>query len=93
MERLAFGWHYNAHMEVGDKDIGELFSWTGLRELRCSQCRLENLSLAPFEKLQSLDLSYNPFTDKGMEGLAGLKDLRRLLLRDSLVTDDGPESI
>jgi hypothetical protein len=45
--------------------------------------------LSPFAKLQDLDLSYNPFTDEGMAGLAGLKDLRRLMLRDTLVTDEG----
>src|SRR5665213_216919 len=89
VERLAFGWHYNAQIEVGDKEIGALFAWTGLRQLRCSQCSLSKLNLSPFAKLQDLDLSYNAFTDEGMAGIAGLKDLRRLLLRDSLVTDEG----
>src|SRR5580658_8570344 len=89
VERLAFGWHYNAQMEVGDKEIGALFAWTGLKQLRCSQCSLSKLNLSPFAKLQDLDLSYNAFTDQGMAGIAGLKDLRRLMLRDSLVTDEG----
>jgi len=89
MERAAFGWHYNAQIEIGDTDISQLYPWKDLKELRCSQCQLAKLSLAPFAKLESLDLSYNPFTDKGMEGLAGLTNLRRLLLRDTLVTDDG----
>ena len=89
VEKLAFGWHYNAQMEIGDKDIGELFTWTDLKDLRCSQCRLSSLNLSPFTKLRNLDLSYNPFTDKGMEGIGKLKDLRRLMLKDTLVTDEG----
>ena len=89
VERLAFGWHYNAQMDVGDKEIGALTAWKELKQLRCSQCSLSKLSLAPFTKLQDLDLSYNPFTDEGMAGLAGLKDLRRLMLKDTLVTDEG----
>jgi len=89
VQRLAFGWHYNAQIEIGDKDLQQLFTWKDLRELRCSQCQLANLSLAPFTKLENLDLSYNPFTDKAMEGLAGLSSLRRLYLRDTLVTDEG----
>ncbi|MDP9170452.1 MAG: hypothetical protein M3N54_07545, partial [Acidobacteriota bacterium] len=64
VERLAFGWHFNAQMEVDDADIRELLTWTGLRDLRCSQCRLANLNLAGFAQLRNLDLSYNPFTDK-----------------------------
>ncbi|HEU5022364.1 MAG TPA: hypothetical protein VFT60_10745, partial [Bryobacteraceae bacterium] len=89
VERLGFGWHYNARIEVGDKDFGQLTTWTNLRQLRCSQCSISKLNLSMFPKLQDLDLSFNPFTDEGMAGLAGLKDLRRLLLRDTLVTDEG----
>jgi hypothetical protein len=29
VERLAFGWHYNAQIEVGDKEIGALFRVEG----------------------------------------------------------------
>ena len=39
--------------------------------------------------MRNLDLSYSPFSDAALEGLAGLKDLRRLMLRDSMVTDEG----
>src|SRR5277367_5969080 len=70
VERLGFGWHYNAQIEVGDKEIAALSTWTNLKELRCSQCSLSKLSLAPFAKLQDLDLSNNPFTDEGMAGIA-----------------------
>ncbi|HWE00427.1 MAG TPA: hypothetical protein VG345_15355, partial [Bryobacteraceae bacterium] len=93
VQRLAFGWTYDATIDFGDNDLKELSAWTGLKELRCTQCRLANVSLAPFTQLEDLDLSFNPFTDKGMEGLAELKNLRRLLLRDTLVTDEGLKSL
>ncbi|HZL57686.1 MAG TPA: hypothetical protein VFC21_11415, partial [Bryobacteraceae bacterium] len=89
VERLAFGWHFNARIEVKDDDIRKLSPWQNLKELRCSQCSLAKIDLSPFGKLRDLDLSYNPFTDQGMAGLASLKDLRRLFLRDTLITDDG----
>ena len=63
--------------------------WSGLKQLRCSQCSLAKPNLSVFSELRDLDLSYNPFTDEGMAGLAGLKNLKHLILRDTLVTDDG----
>ncbi|HVY91098.1 MAG TPA: hypothetical protein VHA14_00060, partial [Bryobacteraceae bacterium] len=90
VERVGFGWHYNARIEVGDKDFAQLNTWTNLRQLRCSQCSISKLDLSTvFPKLEDLDLSFNPFTDEGMAGLANLKNLRVLMLRDTLVTDDG----
>ena len=89
VERLAFGWHFNADIHVEDDDIGKLASWKGLKQLRCSQCSLAKTNLSVFPQLRDLDLSYSPFTDEGMRSLAGLKNLQRLMLRDTLVTDDG----
>jgi len=93
VERLAFGWHYNARIQIRDNEIRQLTGWTKLRDLRCGQCGLASANLSQFPKLENLDLSDNPFTNKGMEGLAGLPGLRRLMLRDALVTDDGLKAI
>ncbi len=93
IERLAFGWHYNARIEIRDNEIKQLIGWTKLKDLRCAQCSLANADLSQFPQLENLDLSDNPLTNKGMEGLARLKNLRRLLLRDALVTDDGLKAI
>src|SRR5580693_7367773 len=30
VERLAFGWHFNADIQVDDKDIGKLAPWSNL---------------------------------------------------------------
>src|ERR1051326_6627946 len=89
LEKLYVGWHFNAQINIRDVGISYLMGLTELRDFRCAQCRLANISLAPLKKLRSLDLNYSPFTDKGLEGLAALTELRRLLLRDSMVTDDG----
>ena len=89
LEKLYFGWHFGAQINVRDTGIKNLLELTELTDFRCSQCRITNISLAPLTKLRSLDLSYTPFTDTGMQGLAGMKDLRRLLLRDTMVTDEG----
>src|SRR3954468_728720 len=89
LEKLYFGWHFGAQINVRDTGIKHLLELTQLTDLRCAQCRITNISLAPLTKLRSLDLSYTPFSDTALEGLAGLKDLRRLLLRDTMVTDEG----
>src|SRR5579864_7015663 len=89
VERLAFGWHFNSNIAVNDKDIDKLASWSGLKQLRCAQCRLAKPKLSVFSQLRDLDLSDSPFTDEGMASLAGLKNLKHLILRNTLVTDDG----
>ncbi|HEX8998571.1 MAG TPA: hypothetical protein VGB07_01655, partial [Blastocatellia bacterium] len=89
LEKLHFSLHFLTNVNVQDKGLALLTGLTELKELRCSQCRIAKLSLAPLTKLESLDLSLTPFTDEGMKGLANLKQLRRLNLRDTLVTDEG----
>src|ERR1700720_3143921 len=89
LEKLYIGWHFNAQINIRDTGVRYLLGLTELKDFRCAQCRISNLSLAPLTKLRSLDLNYSPFTDTGPAGLAGLKELRRLMLRDSMVTDEG----
>ena len=91
VEKLYFGWHYNAQINIADRNIAQLAHLTELQDFRCSQCRLANANLSSFTKLRNLDLSYTAFSDKALEGLAALKDLRRLNLRDTMVTDEGLE--
>ena len=66
---------------------------TQLKELRLAQTKVKGPSLAPFVKLEDLDLSYSPFDDEGMRYLSGLKELKHLALRDTLVTDEGLKHI
>ena len=89
LEKLYFGWHFSAQINIREAGMRNLEGLTELRDFRCAQCRITNFSMAPFTKLRSLDLSYSPYSDAGMQGLAGLKELRRLILRDTMVTDEG----
>src|SRR5260221_7790437 len=70
IQKLHFGWHYSSQINVKDAEMQELLALAELTDLRCSQCRLTDISLAPLTKLRSLDLGYNTFSDKGLEGLA-----------------------
>ena len=89
LERLEFSMHFLPYFNVTDAGFEQIASLTQLKELRCTQCRVAKMGLAPFVNLESLDLSYAAFGDAGMASLEGMHGLRRLYLRDTLVTDDG----
>ena len=93
LHKLYFGWHYSSQIDIRDIEMRQVLALTELTDLRCSQCRLTDINLAPLTKLRSLDVGYSSFSDKGLEGLAGLKGLRRLNLRDTMVTDEGLKSL
>jgi len=40
LERLYFGWHFSANINVQDKGLVHLAGLTELKDLRCSQCRV-----------------------------------------------------
>lgn len=89
LEKLHFSLHFLTNINVQDKGLAYLKTLTGLKELRAAQSRLKGSSLAPFVNLEKLDLNYSTFGDDGMEYLIGLKKLKVLELRDTLVTDRG----
>jgi hypothetical protein len=93
LQLLYFSLHFLPNINIRDKGIAYLSGLTRLRELRLSQCHLEAPNLAPFQQLESLDLSYTSFNDAGMKTLSGLRSLRWLNLRDTLVTDEGLKSL
>jgi len=55
LEKLYFGWHFGAQINVRDTGIKYLLELTELKDLRCSQCRITNISLAPLNKLRGLE--------------------------------------
>jgi Leucine-rich repeat (LRR) protein len=89
LEKLSFSIHFLTNINIQDKGVVLLTGLANLRDFRCAQCRISKASLAIFPKLESLDLSLSSFNDAGMRGLASLHDLRRLNLRDTLVTGEG----
>jgi Leucine-rich repeat (LRR) protein len=89
LEKLHFSLHFLTNINVQDKGIALLKNLTGLKELRLTQSRVKGSSLAAFVNLERLDLNYSSFDDDGMKQLAGLKKLKVLYLRDTLITDRG----
>src|SRR5947209_7780681 len=88
LQRLYFSQHFLPTYNINDKGISMLAGLTGLRELRLAQSRVVTPDLTPFPRLTSLDLSdCVSFGDDGMKVLEGLKDLRRVYLRNTPVTD------
>jgi hypothetical protein len=89
IERLYFSLHFLPTYNVQDKGLAYLTGMTNLKELRLAQSQVVKPNLAPFVHLQSLDLTDSTFTDEGMKALEGLRELRRLYLRNTPVTDEG----
>src|SRR5262249_19020551 len=93
LERLQFSLHFLPYFNVTDAGFGTFSGLTGLKELRCEQCRIAKNGLEPFVRLESLDLSYSMFGNPAMPTLAGMHDLKRLYLRDTSITDEGLKHI
>jgi Leucine-rich repeat (LRR) protein len=89
LERLQFSLHFLTNVNVRDEGIEQFSSLTQLKEFRCAQCRIQKPSLTPFVNLRALDLNYANFGDEAIKSLEGMRELKRLYLRDTLVTDDG----
>ena len=93
LQRLQFSLHFLPYFNVTDAGLSTFGGITGLKELRCAQCRIGARGLEPFVNLESLDLSYSTFGNNAMASLAGMHHLRRLYLRDTSVTDEGIKHI
>src|SRR5437764_10592890 len=46
LEKLYFGWHFSAQINIRDTGMKHLLDLTELKDLRCAQCRVTNISLA-----------------------------------------------
>src|ERR1041384_1561746 len=42
LEKLYFGWHFSAQINVRDTGFKHLLALTELKEIRCAQCRITN---------------------------------------------------
>ena len=94
LEKLVLSKPVQTYIPIEDPVIKEIGSLTSLQELRLHQTRIPGDSLAPFTRLKYLDLSYNRFfNDKGMRHLASMRDLSKLYLRATSVTDAGLKDI
>ena len=89
LRRLTFSYSFLAKIRFSDAGLAELCSLTNLRELRVRRTQVTGSTLEPFTNLRALDVTFCPFEDRSMKYVAGMTKLRKLLLRDTLVTDAG----
>ena len=89
LQRLQFSLHFLPYFNLNDTGFATFRGLTQLKELRCAQCRIGAHGLDPFVGLESLDASYSTFSSNSAAGLANMRNLRRLYLRDTTLTDEG----
>ena len=87
LEVLTFSDHFLDRVRFKDEGLAEIKGLTNLRELVLHQSDVTGKTLAPFRKLEALDVTLCPVDDKGLESLHGMTSLRRLRLGDTLITD------
>ena len=76
--------------DIADAGWGRMNNLTQLKELRLALTKVQKPeTLAPFVNLRALDLTWSYVADAAMPALEGMKDLRRLSLAGTLVTETG----
>jgi len=88
IEKLTFSDHFLDRIRFRDAGLDAIASLTGLRELALRQAEVKGPGLRHFSRLQSLDVTLCPLSD--LEGLTGMKGLRRLWAGDTFVSDLAP---
>src|SRR6185437_347808 len=89
-EELTFSYTYLESIKFQDAGIEAIASLSPtLRVLSLENTQVRGHHLAPFTQLEALDLVYCPVDDKGLAQMQGLSKLRKLLLRDALISDEG----
>ncbi len=90
LEALTFSNTYLEEIKFQDEGIEEIVPLApSLKVLSLENTSVRGRHLAHFTNLEALDLVYCPVDDKGMKELQGLTRLKRLLLRDALISDEG----
>src|SRR5262249_30161027 len=90
LEELTFSYTYLESIKFVDSGI-EAIAALGptLRVLSLENTQVRRPALAPFTNLEALDLVYCPITDEGLKQMRGLTKLRKLVLRDAVISDEG----
>src|SRR3954454_17815913 len=90
LEELTFSYTYLESIKFQDDGIEAIAALApSLRVLSLENTQVRGHHLAPFTNLEALDLVYCPIDDKGLAQLRGLTRLRKLLLRDAVISDEG----
>ncbi len=93
LERFAVSEPVQTDIPIEDDGIAHLAKLPNLRELRIDRLKIRGRSLKSLTGLRYLDVNMTRFDDQGMQSLAGMKNLERLLARDTLITDEGLKAL
>ncbi len=94
LEELTFSYTYLESINFEDPGIEAIAALApSLRLLSIENTQVHGRHLAALKNLESLDLVYCPVNDEGLKELHGLTKLRRLLLRDAVISDDGMRNL
>ena len=93
LEKLTFSYSFLAYIRFYDEGFEQIAGLKNLKNIRVRRTKVEGHTLAPFHNLESLDLTFTPFDDKGLANLKGMSRLKRLWVGDTLVTDEGLASL
>ncbi|MBL8179899.1 MAG: hypothetical protein JNK48_34785, partial [Bryobacterales bacterium] len=87
LETLTFSYHFLDSIRFKDTGLAEIKSLANLRELVLSQSAVKGHTLAPFVKLRHFDCTLCPIDDDGMRQMSGMREMRRLRIGDTAITD------
>src|SRR6266545_2895397 len=90
LEKLVLSKPVQTYIPLEDPVLDRLAALPALTELRLHQTKLPGAALAPFTKLQYLDLSHNRFFDDGgLRHVGRMTALRKLYLTGTSISDEG----
>lgn len=93
LRSLTFTDHFLDRIRFRDAGLEAASTLTSLRTLAIRQAEVTGKGLAPFVNLETLDITLCPVDDRGFASIAGMKKLRRLWARDTLITSQALENI
>jgi Leucine-rich repeat (LRR) protein len=94
LQELTFSSTYLDSIKFVDSGIEEIAGLApSLRVLSLENTQVRGRHLGKFKNLEALDLVYCPVSDEGLKQIGGLTKLRKLLLRDALISDEGLASL
>ena len=83
LEKLTFSYSFLAYIRFYDEGFEQIAGLKNLKNIRVRRTKVEGHTLAPFHNLESLDLTFTPFDNKGLTNLEGMSRLKRLWVGDT----------
>ncbi len=94
LEELIFSDTYLDFIKFDDKGLEAIAALApGLRVLSLANTQVRGHRLGAFKNLEALDLVYCPVDDQGLNAMQGMTRLRKLLVRDAVISDESLRSL